>query len=223
MNNTRRFKRLAACSLAIALTGPAQSVLADGQTKPPCQDNPGMMGGYGMNPGMMGGYGMGPGMMGGYGMNPGMMGGYGMGPGMMGGYGMGPGMMGGYGMNPGMMGGYGMGPGMMDGYWGSWLDLTEEQLATINKIHEETRKAHWALMYEMLNQQARLRELYQAPTRDNAAIDAATKEFGKLQQQMYDSAVDAHKRMEGVLTKEQQERLQKLRTYWQRRWAPMAN
>jgi len=193
MNNTRRFKRLAACSLAIALTGPAQSVLADGQTKPPCQDNPGMMGGYGM------------------------------GPGMMGGYGMGPGMMGGYGMNPGMMGGYGMGPGMMDGYWGSWLDLTEEQLATINKIHEETRKAHWALMYEMLNQQARLRELYQAPTRDNAAIDAATKEFGKLQQQMYDSAVDAHKRMEGVLTKEQQERLQKLRTYWQRRWAPMAN
>ena len=193
MNNTRRFKRLAACSLAIALTGPAQSVLADGQTKPPCQDNPGMMGGYGM------------------------------GPGMMGGYGMNPGMMGGYGMNPGMMGGYGMGPGMMDGYWGSWLDLTEEQLATINKIHEETRKAHWALMYEMLNQQARLRELYQAPTRDNAAIDAATKEFGKLQQQMYDSAVDAHKRMEGVLTKEQQERLQKLRTYWQRRWAPMAN
>ena len=145
----------------------------------------------------------GPGMMGGYG-------GYGMGPGMMGGYGS-------YGMGPGMMGSYGMGPGMMGPYWGSGLDLTPEQQARINKIQDETRKAHWALMGEMMNQQARLRDLNQAPKRDEAAIDAAYKEFGKLQQQMYDSAVAAHKRMEAVLTKEQQE---KLRSYWRRGWAP---
>ena len=158
-----------------------------------------------------GGYGMGPGMMGGYG-------GYGMGPGMMGGggYGMGPGMMGGGGY--GMMGGYGMGPGMMMGpYWGSGLDLSAEQQARINKIQDETRKAHWALMGEMMNQQARLRDLNLAPKRDEAAIDHAYKEFGKLQQQMYDSSVAAQKRMEAVLTKEQQE---KLRTYWRRGWAP---
>lgn len=72
-------------------------------------------------------------------------------------------------------------------------------------------------MGEMMNQQARLRDLNLAPKRDNAAIDAAYKEFGKLQQQMYDSSVEAHKRMEAVLTKEQQE---KLRTYWRRGWAP---
>lgn len=127
------------------------------------------------------------------------------GPGMMNGYG-------GYGMGPGMMGG-----GMMGPYWGSGLDLTPDQQAKINKIQDETRKAHWALMGEMMNQQAKLRDLNLAPKRDNAAIDAAYKEFGKLQQQMYDSAVAAHKRMEAVLTKEQQE---KLRDYWRRGWTP---
>ena len=213
MNSTRHFTRLAACSLALALTGTTPLLLAADPPPPPCQGGPGTPGCYGGGPGMMGGggYGMGPGMMGGYG-------GYGMGPGMMGGggYGMGPGMMGGGGY--GMMGGYGMGPGMMMGpYWGSGLDLSPEQQARINKIQDETRKAHWALMGEMMNQQATLRDLNLAPKRDNAAIDRAYKEFGKLRQQMYDSAVAAHKRMEAVLTKEQQE---KLRTYWRRGWLP---
>jgi len=209
MNDPRHFIRLAACSLALAVTGMASPLQAADPPTPPCQSGLGTPGCYGGGPGTMGGYGgygMGPGMMGGYG-------GYGMGPGMMGGYGgygMGPGMMGGY-------GGYGMGPGMMGPYWGSGLDLSVEQQAKVNKIQDETRKAHWALMGEMMNQQARLRDLYQAPKRDDAAIDRANKEIGKLQQQMYDSSVAAQKRMEAVLTKEQQE---KLRTYWRRGPAP---
>ena len=139
--------------------------------------------------------------------------GCGMGPGMMGGYG------GGYGMGPGMMGGYGhgMGPGMMGGYWGSGLDLTEEQQAKINKIQDESRKSHWALMSTMMDQQAKLRDLYSAPKRDAAAIDEAYKAFGKLQQQMYDTSVEVQKRMEAVLTQEQQE---KLRNHWRKGWAP---
>jgi Spy/CpxP family protein refolding chaperone len=198
MNNTRHFSRLAACSLALALTGTALPLLAADPPPPPCQGGPGTPGCYGMGPGMMGGgYGMGPGMMGG---------GYGMGPGMMGGYG-------GYGMGPGMMGGH----GMMGPYWGSGLDLSAEQQTKVNKIQDETRKSHWALMGEMMNQQARLRDLYQAPKRDEAAIDASNKDIGKLQQQMYDSSVAAQKRMEAVLTKEQQE---KLRTYWRKGPAP---
>ncbi len=204
MNTTRPVSRLAAFSLAALLSGTAPALLA-ADSPPPPQYGLGMMNGYG-------GYGMGPGMMGGYGMGPGMMGGYGMGPGMMGGYGMGPGMMGGYGMGPGMMGG-----GMMGPFWGSGLDLTPEQQTKINKIQDETRKAHWALMGEMMDQQARLRDLNQAPKRDEAAIDAAYKEFGKLQQKMYDSAVAAHTRMEALLTKEQKE---KLRSYWRKGWAP---
>lgn len=200
MNTIRHVSRLAAFGLAALLSGTAPALLA---ADPPAtlQYGPGMMngyGGYGMGPGMMGGYG-------GYGMGPGMMGGYG-------GYGMGPGMMGGYGMGPGMMGG-----GMMGPCWGGGLDLTPEQQTRINKIQDETRKANWALMGEMMDKQARLRDLNQAPKRDEAAIDATSKEFGKLQQKMYDSMVAAHKRMETVLTKEQQE---KLRNFSRRGWAP---
>lgn len=136
------------------------------------------------------------------------------GSGMMGGHGMGPGMMGGYGMGPGMMGGHGMGPGMMMGpFWGSGLDLTDEQQARVNRIQDDTRKLHWNLMGEMMDKQARLRDLNQAPKRDSAAIDAVNKDIGTLQQKMYDSSVEAQKRMEAVLTKSQQE---KLRTYWRR-------
>jgi Spy/CpxP family protein refolding chaperone len=135
-------------------------------------------------------------MGGGWGMGHGM-GGYGMGPGM-GGYGMGPGMMGG--MGPGMMGGgYGMGPQGLS-------DLTAEQRTQIAKIRDETRKKHWDLMGKMMDEQARLQDLYDAPKRDADAIANAHKKLSELQRRMYEDAADAHKRMESVLTKEQQEK-----------------
>ena len=147
-----------------------------------------------------GGYGMGPGMMGGYG-GPGW-GGYGMGPGMMGGGGWGPG----YGMGPGMMGGYGMGPG-----WGGYgpqgmPDLSADQRAKIGKIQDETRRKNWALMGQMMDEQAKLRDLYDAPKRDSDAITNTYKNINELQRRVYESAADAHKRMEGVLSKEQKEK-----------------
>ena len=138
---------------------------------------------------------------------------YHMGFGMMGGgYYMGPGMMGGYGMKPWMMGGdYGMGPGMMGGRMGLFdaLDLTDEQQAKINKIQDETRKSHWILMGEMMDQQAELRDLYSATKQDSAAIDKAYKKLGQLQQKMYETSVEAQKRIEANLTKEQQEKIRK--------------
>lgn len=211
MKSTSNHSRLAALAFALALAGSAPAMLAH------AEDASQTAGGgyYGMGPGMMYGYGMGPGMMG-YGMGPGMMygwgGGYGMGPGMMG-YGMGPGMMG-----PGMIG-YGMGPGMMYGWggrgggFGSGLDLSAAQQAKINKIFDETRKSHWAIMGAMQDQQAELRDLYSAAKPDEKAIEKAYQNFGRLRQQMFDSAVDAHKRIDAVLTKEQRE---KLRSYWGR-------
>jgi len=141
----------------------------------------------------------GVGAMGGYGMGPGMMGGYGMGPGMMGGYGMGPGMMGGYGMGPGMMGGYGMGPRGLS-------DLSAEQRTQITKIRDETRKKNWELMGRIIEEQNRLGDLYDAPKRDSTAISNAHKKISELQRRMYETSADAHKRMESVLTKEQQEK-----------------
>uniref|UniRef100_UPI0035932643 Spy/CpxP family protein refolding chaperone n=1 Tax=Cupriavidus pinatubonensis TaxID=248026 RepID=UPI0035932643 len=145
----------------------------------------------------------------GFGLGYGMMGGYGVG--MMGGEGMG--MMGGEGM--GMMGGFGPGHGMMGPFgWdrGPDLKLSPEQRTKINGIMDETRKAHWSLMGAMMDQHARLRDLYAAPNPDKTAIDDTYKAIGKLREQMYNSSVDARKRMEGLLTKEQQ---QTLHNYWQ--------
>lgn len=147
--------------------------------------------------------------------------GYGPGPGMMGG-GFGAGMMGGgYGQGRGMMGGgygYGGGPGMM-GLGVGWVDalgLSDDQKTKINRIQDETRRSHWALMGTMMDQQAKLRDLYEAPKRDSAAIDDTYKSIGDLRQKMIDSSIEARKRMEAVLTSKQ---IDKLRAYRdQDRW-----
>ncbi|MFX1674981.1 Spy/CpxP family protein refolding chaperone [Paraburkholderia sp. A2WS-5] len=144
---------------------------------------------------------------------PGMMGEYDgsyMGPGMMG-FGMpGRGMMGG-----GMMGGYGCGPGYGSAMGG--LDLSRDQRSRINAIVDQTRKAHWVLMGKMLDQQASLRDLYIAPTRDQNAIDRSYKTLRDLRQQMYTTSIDARKRIEAVLTPGQRD---KLREDW-REGGPM--
>ena len=134
----------------------------------------------------------------------------GFGQGMMGGA-YGAGMMGGGGR--GIMGSYGGdGPGMM-GFGGGWVDalgLSDEQRTKINRIQDDTRRSHWSLMGSMMDQQAKLRDLYEAPKRDTAAIDETYKSIGDLRQKMIDSSNDARKRMEAVLTSKQ---LDKLRAY----------
>jgi Spy/CpxP family protein refolding chaperone len=146
---------------------------------------------------------MGPGMMGGGYGHMGMMGGgYGgmMGPGMMGGgYGgmMGPGMMGGGYGHMGMMGGYGMG----------MLDLTADQQAKINKIFDDKRKQHWAIMGKMMEEQNKLRDLSNVDKPDPKKIGAVYAEIAKLQQQMIESHVQATNQMQDILTKEQRDQL----------------
>jgi Spy/CpxP family protein refolding chaperone len=188
---------------------------------------PGMMGGPGNSPaygpGRMygpgggyqgGGYGMGPGMMYGPGAGYGPGGGYGMGPGMMygPGVGYGPGMMGmmggGYGMGPGMMGGgYGMGPGMMGGWAMGYLDLTDDQQSKIEKLGDEFRHKQWDLVGKMMDEQAKLRDLYGAATFDRNAIAGAYKRIGELRQQAIEARLDMLGKVEGMLTKEQRDRL----------------
>jgi Spy/CpxP family protein refolding chaperone len=172
----------------------------------------------GMGPGMMGGAGdspaYGPGRMYGPGAGYGPGGGYGMGPGMMygpcGGYG--PGMMGtmggGYGMGPGMMGGgYGMGPAMMGGWGMGYLDLTGDQQSKIEKLGDEFRHKQWDLVGKMMDEQAKLRDLYGATTFDRNAIAAAYKRIGELRQQAIEARLDMLGKVEGMLTKEQRDRL----------------
>jgi len=147
-----------------------------------------------------GGYGSGYGMMG-----PGMMDGYGMGPGMMRGHGM----MGGFG-GDGHMGMMGFGALGM-------LDLTDDQRSKIEKIHDEERKQHLAVMGKMLDAQSKMRDLCATDEPDPKKVGAVYAEMAKLQQQMLETHVQSSNQMKALLTKEQREQLKQ----WHRGgWGP---
>ena len=129
-----------------------------------------------------------------------------MGPGMMGGYGPGyGGMMGGYGS------GYGMGPGMMG--WRNYrdLNLSADQKSKITQIRQEMRAKQWPLMGEMMDAQDRLQDLYDADKLDSAAIDNQYMVVEDLRRRMVDNMVDAHNRINSILTKEQREKFRELK------------
>jgi len=138
------------------------------------------------------GYGPGPG----YGMGPGMMGGYGQG------YGMGPGMMGGYGQ------GYGMGPGMMGGYGGlHGLDLSAEQRTKISEIQRELFGKHWELMGKLHQQGGPMDEAFASGKFDEKAARKAYDAMSEARKQMFEASLQAHKRIDTLLTPEQRDQL----------------
>lgn len=157
--------------------------------------------------GMMGGYGAGPGwgMMG----RPG--GGYygdDMGPGMMGGWGghMGSGW-GGH-MGPGMMGGF----GSFGGVWG--LNLTNSQREQLRKLEDETRRKNWDLMGSMQDEMARQRDAWDGAKVDRGAILASNKRMFELRQKMLENRLDAYGKIQGLLTPQQREQLDKQARSW---------
>lgn len=106
----------------------------------------------------------------------------------------------------GMMGGYGM--HRFDG-----LDLSAEQTSKINKIRDDVRKRHWALMGKMMDENARLRDLRNTERPDPAAIGKQFAKIQEMQRQMLEQSVDAENRMEALLTKEQMEQFRKMRRW----------
>jgi Spy/CpxP family protein refolding chaperone len=153
-------------------------------------------------------YGRAPGTMGGdYGP-----GGYGMGPEMMRDDGSGPGYRhGGYGMNPGMMwgdygpGGYGMGPGMMRA--GGALKLTDEQRAKIAEVQSEFRRKQWSLMEKMHEQGWPSGGLSRDGKFDEQAARKAYDTMADMRKQMFENSLEAHKRIDSVLTPQQREQI----------------
>jgi len=134
----------------------------------------------------------------------GMLGG-GMGRGMMG-----DGMMGGMGM--GMTGGMGMGMmGSMHGAPFQMLDLTSEQRTKINKIHDELRRKNWEALGKIQDEEAKLRDLYAADKRDPKAIGAVYGSIYALKRQMIEAGIDAHNRMEALLSDAQRAQLKQIR------------
>jgi len=130
--------------------------------------------------------------------------------GMMGG-GMGPGMMGG-GMGPGMMGG-GMGPGMMGGGMGmySMLNLSDAQRSKINQIQDAERRQHWETMGKIMDEQAKLRDLYLADKRDTQAILKVQDRVNQYQRKMLELHLNTENQIEAVLPPEQREQLKSFR------------
>ncbi len=117
------------------------------------------------------------------------------GPGMMGG-GYGPGMMGG-GYGPGMMGGYGQGP--------AGLNLTQDQVSKIEKIREDLFKANEPLAQQMFQERNKMQEAYMDGNSDPEKIKKAFANMSDLQKKMFDARINAQKRMDDVLTKEQRQ------------------
>src|SRR3989344_2705918 len=137
--------------------------------------------------------------------------------GCFGGYGPGYGMMG-----PGMTRGSGMmGSWMMGGFCGhghmgmmgfgalGMLDLTDDQRTKFEKIHDEERKQHFAVMGKMLDVQSKMRDLYAADEPDPKKVGAVYAEMARLQQQMLETHVQSSNQMKALLTKEQREQIRK--------------
>lgn len=149
------------------------------------------------------------------------------GGGMMGG-GHGPGMMG-RGCDQGMMGGR-HGPGMMDGGYGHAMmgkgmpgapqglpgvSLDDKQRKQVNVIHDDLRRKRWELMGRTMDEQVKLRDLYDAEMRDPAVIGAAYQRIFDLRRQMIEATVSAHNRIEALLTPEQRKTA---REHWGQSW-----
>ena len=146
----------------------------------------------------------------GYGMAPG----YGRGDGMGGSGMMGGGMMGGHGMMGSGMGMMGMGCGMMGAGHMSpmWmLDLADQQRTQINKIQNSLRKKNWNTMGKVMDESAKLRDLYAVDKRDPKKIGAVYGRIFDLKRRMIEATITARNQQEAILTKEQRKQLKQLR------------
>ncbi|MDH5263458.1 MAG: Spy/CpxP family protein refolding chaperone [Betaproteobacteria bacterium] len=166
---------------------------------------------------------MGPGMMQGQGPGHGMMHGQGPGPGpgagMMGqpGCPMGPGMQGqgmrhGPGMGGGMMGMHGEGAGAMDGArWAALgrLNLSDEQRTKVTTIRRDLQRKNHALMGSMHEIRWQAEDARKSAEFDEAAARKRYDAGAAIRKQMFEARLEAHKKIQDVLTKEQREQLGK--------------
>jgi len=109
------------------------------------------------------------------------------------------GMMGGMGSGMGMMGGMGSGMGMMG--------LDEKQRGKVRAINRDLRKKRWSLMGQIMDESDKLYALYDASPRDAKAIGKVYSRIFDLKRQIIEASIVAGNKSEGVLTKEQRDRM----------------
>ena len=94
------------------------------------------------------------------------------------------------------------------------LDLTDQQRAKIVRIFEDMRKKNWDSMGKVMDESATLRELYNAPAHDPAAIGRQTVKIAELRRPIIESMVAAHDEIAALLTTEQKDRLRNFGRGW---------
>lgn len=130
-----------------------------------------------------------------------------MGRGGMGMKGGGMGMMGRGGMGMGMMGGGGMmGMGPIHR-----LDLSDDQRKKINAIQNDLRKHNWNLMGQIMDEKARLRDLYAADKLDGRAIGKVYDRIFKTKKKMIETGIEARNKQYDMLTDKQRNELKRFR------------
>jgi Spy/CpxP family protein refolding chaperone len=128
--------------------------------------------------------------------------------GMMGAYGHG--MMGEH--EGGMMAGHGS--GMMESPRMNMvrsLDLSDEQRSKINKLFDQMRHNNLIVEGSIMDESAKLRDLYEADKRDPATIGNAYRKIFDLKRQMIESMIDTQNHVEELLTPEQVVQLKGMR------------
>jgi Spy/CpxP family protein refolding chaperone len=125
----------------------------------------------------------------------------------------------GYRMQQGMMYGMGqgMGPNMMFGYSNeayAGLDLTAEQQKSIASINAQAYKAMWPLMGTMHGQGYQMQGMFGPGPVDEAAARKSFQTMAETQKSMFELQLDARKKIDTVLTKDQREKLSR---YWSSR------
>jgi len=98
------------------------------------------------------------------------------------------------------------GPGMMGGGYGRGsvgLNLTPDQVSKIEKIRDDLSKANEPLAQQMFQARNKMQEAYFGGNADPVEIKKSYAKMSELQKRMFDMSINAQKRMDDVLTKEQ--------------------
>jgi Spy/CpxP family protein refolding chaperone len=121
------------------------------------------------------------------------------------------GMMGGH--KGGMMGHHGA--GMMMGsahmHMIMSLDLSDEQRSKINKLSDELKHNNWATKGSIMDESAKLRDLYAAEKRDPSTIGKQYQKIFDLEREMIEATIAAQNRIEEILTADQRAQLKSMR------------
>src|SRR3989338_3381485 len=119
------------------------------------------------------------------------------------------GMMGG--QMGGMMGGHGAGMmGSPHAHMIMSLDLSDEQRSKIVKLSDELKHDNWATKGLIMDESAKLRDLYAADKRDPSAIGKEYQKIFDLKRKMIEATIASQNRVEAVLTPEQRTQLKNM-------------